>query len=269
MPYMHWETDRMRNTVAKMIDDQSYKQVVKQEQNDLKAKAARINKRAEVKDTSKQIKHDDADPNDHLKLVLKVEPTKQTLDRSLTGLVPRFTTLSPGGIEVEDDGHLRVGGNRPLGQYLIDAARLYEAMSTFRDKRMIEKYLYNNPPLHPRRTLDQSHYWTLKTTKARDRDQVVYRGTNINIDLCHKFRKVPKKMEKKPQLEEAFENFKLIFKTHDSQEGVAGQSQIPQGTVPPGVADEPGGTRPSRFNWPPWGKTEPEHDEHWQWVGHW
>ncbi|KAK0638992.1 hypothetical protein B0T16DRAFT_235601 [Cercophora newfieldiana] len=276
MPYMHWETDRMRNSVAKMVDDQSYQQILKQEQNDLKAKNTRIAKRAEVTDRTKQIKHGDADPIDHLKILLKVESTKQKLDRSLTGLVPRFTKLSPGGIEVEGDGHLRVNSERPLGQYLIDAARLYEAMSTFRDKRMIEKYLYNNPPLHPRRTLDQSHYWTLKTTKARDRDQVVYRGTNINLDLCHKFRKVPvpKKTEEETEgkVEEKaegetdekpiLERLKLIFSEHDPSEAIS-----QDGTVQ-GVGEKTGEAQKSRFRWPLWGQTKCEHAR-WQWIGHW
>lgn len=72
-----------------------------------------------------------------------------------------------------------------LGQVLIDAARLYEAMSCFRDKCLIKKYLHHDPPLHPRRTLDQAYYCTLKSTKWRDRDQVVYRGTRANPSLLH------------------------------------------------------------------------------------
>jgi hypothetical protein len=56
---------------------------------------------------------------------------------------------------------------------------------------MLEKYLHNDPPLHPRRTLDQSYYWTLKTTKSRDRDQVVYRGTNANPQDLHRLQPRP------------------------------------------------------------------------------
>lgn len=64
-----------------------------------------------------------------------------------------------------------------LGQVFIDASRLYEAIMTYRDKMLIRRHLYHDTPLHPRRTLDQAYYRTLNTTKARDRDQVVYRGT--------------------------------------------------------------------------------------------
>ncbi|TPX10123.1 uncharacterized protein E0L32_001320 [Thyridium curvatum] len=43
-----------------------------------------------------------------------------------------------------------------------------------RDLMLINAYLNNSPPLHPRRTLDQFFYHGIDTT-ARDRDQVVYR----------------------------------------------------------------------------------------------
>lgn len=65
----------------------------------------------------------------------------------------------------------------PLGQVLLDAASVYEALSIYRDRVVLERYLFSDPPLHPRRTLDQAYFRTLKTTKVRDRDQVVHRGT--------------------------------------------------------------------------------------------
>lgn len=46
------------------------------------------------------------------------------------------------------------------------------------DERLLRKYLISERPVHIRRTLDQSYYWTLKDTQMRDRDQVVYRATN-------------------------------------------------------------------------------------------
>ncbi|RYP20432.1 hypothetical protein DL765_002808 [Monosporascus sp. GIB2] len=67
----------------------------------------------------------------------------------------------------------------PLGQVLLDAASLYETLSTYRDKLLLERYLHSDPPLHPRRTLDQAYYGTLMTTKVRDRDKVVHRETNV------------------------------------------------------------------------------------------
>jgi len=64
-----------------------------------------------------------------------------------------------------------------LGRVLYHAALLWEAMDCHQDERMIENYLHNNPPLHPRRTLAQSYDWDVKSTEDRDRNQVVYRMT--------------------------------------------------------------------------------------------
>lgn len=67
----------------------------------------------------------------------------------------------------------------------MDAARLYEAMNVYRDRKLLRTYLAMDPPLHPRRTLDQAYYWTLNTTKTRDRDQVVYRDTTAQPEDFH------------------------------------------------------------------------------------
>jgi hypothetical protein len=74
-----------------------------------------------------------------------------------------------------------------LGQLLYDAFKLFEAIDNYRDRRLIDNYLLGDPPLHPRRTLDQAHFWTLRNTKTRDRDQVVYRGTSAKSELLHHY----------------------------------------------------------------------------------
>ncbi|KAI1271146.1 hypothetical protein F5Y07DRAFT_405873 [Xylaria sp. FL0933] len=74
-----------------------------------------------------------------------------------------------------------------LGRYLLAAARLFEGMTTYRDRMLLRKYLPQDPPIHPRRTLDQAFYWTLNSTKKRDRDQVVYRGTTVTHDDLHRY----------------------------------------------------------------------------------
>jgi Mg2+ and Co2+ transporter CorA len=45
------------------------------------------------------------------------------------------------------------------------------------DERLLRENLHHNPPLHIRRTLDQSYFLTLEDTSVRDKDQVVYRET--------------------------------------------------------------------------------------------
>lgn len=64
-----------------------------------------------------------------------------------------------------------------LGKVLLHAAALMEAIDMSVEKKLMLEYLNKKPPLHPRRTLDQSYYGALKDTGMRDRDQVVYRAT--------------------------------------------------------------------------------------------
>jgi hypothetical protein len=64
-----------------------------------------------------------------------------------------------------------------LGTVLRSAAALLDAMDFYVEEQLLSEYLHAKPPLHPRRTLDQSYYGALKSTGTRDRDQVVYRAT--------------------------------------------------------------------------------------------
>jgi hypothetical protein len=71
-----------------------------------------------------------------------------------------------------------------LATMLFNAAKLAEAMNSHSDERLIDEYLHADPPLHPRRTLDQSYYGALFPTQTRDRDQVVYRATAPQYHKC-------------------------------------------------------------------------------------
>lgn len=86
---------------------------------------------------------------------------------------------------IDDNGRVEVKDS--LGQYLLDAARLYEGMSNYRDKKLLREYLRTDKPLHPRRTLDQAYHWTLNSTRQRDRDQVVYRHTTSKPGTFHRY----------------------------------------------------------------------------------
>lgn len=62
--------------------------------------------------------------------------------------------------------------------YLTSQARKQHALSADAYENLLRKHVLGDRPVHVRRTLDQSYYWTLKGTQIRDRDQVVYRATN-------------------------------------------------------------------------------------------
>lgn len=71
----------------------------------------------------------------------------------------------------------------PLAAYLLQIAKIYNAMEIYPDVRMLRDYLYKKSPIHPRRTLDQSYYWRLPNTDIRDKDQVVYRETKCGRSI--------------------------------------------------------------------------------------
>jgi hypothetical protein len=93
------------------------------------------------------------------------------------------------GLNIEKSRRLRPA--KPLGQCLIDAARLSEAMAAFRDHQVLNTYLFKERlHLHPRRSLDQAYIWKLKTTHRRDRDQVVYRYSRPDFS-SHRIQVLP------------------------------------------------------------------------------
>ncbi|KAK3906126.1 hypothetical protein C8A05DRAFT_12118 [Staphylotrichum tortipilum] len=173
MPYLHWETDRMRSRMANSIDAESEKQRRRWELKSAEKSRDRKLQRKDLPSGAVPVVHPES---------------------STETIIPD-TPHDPYGTNFDRNRRLCV--NNPLGQYLIDAARLYEAMSTYRDQQMFEKYLYSDPPLHPRRTLDQSYYWTLQSTRDRDRDQVVYRETSMDPNSHHHLKPVGKKPAKK------------------------------------------------------------------------
>jgi hypothetical protein len=61
-----------------------------------------------------------------------------------------------------------------LARYLVSAAALYTAMKCVEDQLVLDEYLRREPPLHPRRSLNQYDLWT---SLKDDTDQVVYRET--------------------------------------------------------------------------------------------
>lgn len=91
---------------------------------------------------------------------------QKKVERSMTGHIDKLPTKT---------------SKRPkrsaLGQYLINLARVADAMDYEADEQLLRENLHKDPPLHIRRTLDQYYFLTLDDTSARDRDQVVYRET--------------------------------------------------------------------------------------------
>lgn len=68
---------------------------------------------------------------------------------------------------------------KALAKYLWHAVKVWDAMDCHPDEELLRDYVHYEPPLHLRRTLDQSRYGTLEDTESRDLDQVVSRGTKV------------------------------------------------------------------------------------------
>jgi hypothetical protein len=149
MPYLHWETDRGRMRSADTIKE---------------ASKVKLSSMAEVVDRAAVLK-------DHGTYPDRLSQTRN--DFNQPQLSARPLVAAP-----------RTQRMRILGKMLLSAAALLEAMDFRLDEKLIYEYLHQRPPLHPRRTLDQSYYGALKNTGTRDRDQVVYRATTPEPHDC-------------------------------------------------------------------------------------
>ncbi|KAK8137001.1 hypothetical protein PG984_004941 [Apiospora sp. TS-2023a] len=212
MPYLHWETDRKRHTFANFIDTVSTNYRVETTNRKAEIRVNNIKNREGLKKPARfNQKGKDRDPTPSLpwtgaltsvkQLFTGKHQNKSTPDyqgsvqlpaTSIKNLVDNMNVLK---LRLEIDENRRVKSREPddkntenrLGQYLLDSARLYEGIANYRDKKLLDKYLHADPPIHPRRTLDQAYYWSLNTTQGRDRDQVVYRGTRAAVENLHQF----------------------------------------------------------------------------------
>jgi len=149
MPYLHWETDRGRLQSARCV------------------KAANVHKQLSMDEVVNQAQHG-----------LSQTPTSE----------PGNSSHGDGNVSVSIEER-RTPRRVLLSRLLLRAALLLEAMESHTEEQLMYRYLHEHPPLHPRRTLDQSYYGALKSTVTRDRDQVVYRGTRPQQHDCVGFDK--------------------------------------------------------------------------------
>lgn len=223
MPFLHWETSRQRERFAQEISHLIYNEKQRSKELELEAKKRRQADRSSLtKCNTKNPNKSDPDsrflrfkalisrafmakkdqqqaampsPNSEEPEVDDTAgPRRYSLGQRHLRATGRTLTLETAvqllkriGSYLEMDQNRRIKVKHPLGQYLIDAARLFEGMTSYRDKKLLEKFLCHDPPLHPRRTLDQAYYWTLDTSRTRDKDQVIYRATTTPFGKFHSF----------------------------------------------------------------------------------
>jgi hypothetical protein len=227
MPYLHWEEDRQRALFSEVIRKRTEEEKLEEEKLEMEKRhknKLRMELNKERKASGQPPLHgpDIELPSDKMKAL---NEEKQTLARR----IPKLNTLFDVVISAAEEPKLAVKRKvfsnkeleRPvnvgiffkrdttravtettclpntkpntklvLGQLLLRAAELFEKISWHDAEEMIQENLYETPPLHPRRTLDQAYYWTLNSTDTRDRNQVVYRATTpqqkfMHHPLCH------------------------------------------------------------------------------------
>lgn len=185
MPYLHWETNRVRQTMSRIIDEKSDRQRQKDRAAKESARSRRVESRIDLPrpGTEKDKGKKESEPVDGKDKISPVARARRFYNmKSLTSTVERM--FMPQGVStnvgIDETGRLRVRSE--LGQYLIDAARLFEAMAMIKDQQMVERYLLDESPFHPRRTLRQCINRGFKSTVSRDKDQTVCQETGCDFE---------------------------------------------------------------------------------------
>lgn len=193
MPYLHWETDRRRSKF-----DETMRNITESHKREVAEKLKRRNPIRRSKEITQG-----QDPSTNTIPSTAVNGTADEKQCHEVNIKPirTATELMDATFRREMESHQHskfaktkvakqltpglLAPTKVLGQVLHRAALLCEAMDYYQEQELLKAYLHHDPPFHPRRTLDQSYYWTLKTTKKRDRDQVVYRGTAAEKKFRH------------------------------------------------------------------------------------
>jgi len=220
-PYLHWEKDRQRQAIADKVHERCERRSedLRNQWRDGMAKA----REGGVKPLLPRIRHQDERFQDRehglqpirpcfedaaMEMVKRVRDNKadSRSREAMNAQAGRASRLFSRVWSRGDRGEAIVRRRKPgrtleaatvLGQYLLDAAFLYETMARYPDVRLLKQFLFCDPevgkdypyyprPLQPRRTLDQADILKLKSTRHLDRDQVVYRHTKANF--IHKFK---------------------------------------------------------------------------------
>src|SRR5579871_3147046 len=184
MPYLHWETDRRRSKFDEIIQNLTEKHNEKEERKlAMSRPKIAVAEPEDTNDTTRTLKStQDEDKSfwSFFKRKKDLSERERTEDdepaqksykqsRTLTEVVDeklKETKNRPLALKKAEKkkGFRMIMPCTVLGKVLFRAAKLSEAMEYHFDQELLRDFLHKNPPLHPRRTLDQAYYWTLNTT---------------------------------------------------------------------------------------------------------
>lgn len=191
MPYLHWELDHQREGFTAFVDKsaQDHRQDEITREDSLREKRRKERQDLhKIENTSPSFDGTHKRPS-RSQSGLNHKPVVDATDifyrRMYQGNKNKFQHIKLEGPRRVDG---RIVTTHKLGQLLYDAFKLYKFLDNYGDRKLLEKYLFEDPSLHARRTLDQAYHWTLRNTTVRDRDQVVYRGTSAPLSTLHHYR---------------------------------------------------------------------------------
>jgi hypothetical protein len=185
MPYPHWDTARHQAKISDAVQKEEERYKRDKFMNEQRLRGMRrvrqrglqlLNAQSRQPGSEFRLENRDLEKS----RTIPPRPPTRTATSAFANIMKRqvrFRRLPLWSV-FSTDSTGRVMAGTELGQVFFDAAALYEAMSTHREKCLIKKYLNADPPLHPRRTLEQTNEWTLSLSwHASARDQVVHRAT--------------------------------------------------------------------------------------------
>ncbi|KAJ4419796.1 hypothetical protein N0V82_004731 [Gnomoniopsis sp. IMI 355080] len=190
MPYLHWDTARHQTKMSEAVHKETERQRKEKLQQERQLAGMRrvrhrglqlLNAQSRQPNTAWRLENrTNTHPQIHPSTRMTPKPPKRTATGAFANIMKRHGRFGkiPQWSMFSADQSGRIIAGTEIGQVLFDAAMLYEAMNTHREKSLIQKYLHEDPPLHPRRTMEQTNEWTLSLSwHASARDQVVHRAT--------------------------------------------------------------------------------------------
>lgn len=190
MPYLHWDTARHQAKISQAVQKETERQRKEKLQQERQLAGMRrvrhrglqlLNAQSRQPNTAWRLENRSS-THPQIKTATRrtATPPKRTATGAFANIMKRhgrFGKVPLWSVFTTDDTGRVIAGTE-IGQVLFDAAMLFEAMATYCEKSLIQKYLHEDPPLHPRRTLEQTNEWTLSLSwHAAARDQVVHRAT--------------------------------------------------------------------------------------------
>ncbi|KUI58053.1 hypothetical protein VP1G_05392 [Cytospora mali] len=215
MPYLNWDTARHQFKINQAIQKENERHKVERSNIESKLGGPRVRQRG-----LQMLNAHSKQPNSAFRLENRTKSVEKPNNgeipkppaRSATGAFAsimkrhgRFGKLPLWSAFITDEAGRIIAGTE-VGQVLFDAAMMYEAMLTYQERSLIRKYMHNDLPLHPRRTLEQTNEWTLGLSwHASARDQVVHRATRpkqldfqtvdpFTMEWSDRIRKLPRLM---------------------------------------------------------------------------